>query len=292
MKCSVLLLALALPGIALAAKTPVEASMVITGTITVNRDGGVAGHALHDEDKVPPGVVQIVQRTIKGWRFIPIVENGKAVPAKTGMAVRVVADMVDDDHATIRVAGVSFGCDAYQAKNLLPNACPPGATVTTEQQHPPEYPIPALKEGLGGEVYLAVEVGRDGHVVRADAIQVNLFSRITDHVRIENVFANNAREAALRWRFRAPTIGPEAAKDHWVVTVPVVYTIVRPGLGRSVPDQYGKWRAYIPGAARDVPWAKDNAAGSSDALSDGGAPFVRDSRFTLKTQSSIDGDHS
>ncbi|WHZ19673.1 MAG: hypothetical protein OJF55_001822 [Rhodanobacteraceae bacterium] len=281
------LLALALCGAVCAAEAPIEASMVITGTITVNPAGGVQGYALHDQDKIPPGVVQIVERTIKGWQFVPIVENGQPVAAQAGMAVRVVARMIDKANAEIRVAGASFGCDAYQAKNLLPNACPPGTTVTPDRRQPPEYPRQALKEGLGGEVYLAVEVGRDGRVIRADAMQVNLSNRFGSPLRMQNAFANNARDAAMKWRFNVPTVGPEAAKDHWVVTVPVVYTI-----GGPMPDDYGKWHAYVPGPARDVPWARDDTPGSADALAGGGMPFVRDSRFVLKTQSGADGDRS
>lgn len=163
MKYSIwLLLALALSGVAGAAETPIEASMVIAGTITVDPQGDVASYTLHDEDKVPPGVVQIVQRTIKGWQFVPIVQDGKAVTATAGMSVRVVADMVDEGHATIRVAGASFGCDAYQAKDLLPNACQPGTAIAyaANGRHPPEYPIRALKEGRLGR--RGVPGGRGG----------------------------------------------------------------------------------------------------------------------------------
>lgn len=282
------LLAVLMPVAAGAAEQPVEASMVVAGTITVDATGGVQGYTLHEQDKIPPGVVQIVERTIKGWQFVPVVENGKAITAQAGMAVRVVARKTDENHMAIRVAGASFGCSAYQAKKLLPNACPSGTTVTAERQQPPRYPGEALKEGLGGEVYLAVEVGRDGRVIRADATQVNLSNRISGSaVRVQNVFANNARDAAMKWRFNVPTVGPEAAKDHWVVTVPISYTI-----GGPAPDVYGKWHAYVPGPERDVPWAKGKASGSADALAGGGAPFVRDSRFVLKIQPGVDGDRS
>ena len=293
MKYSVwLLLALALSGVASAAETPIEASMVVTGTITVDAAGGVASYTLHDQSKVPPGVVQIVQRTIKSWQFVPVVQDGKAVTATAGMSVRVVADMIDASHATIRVAGASFGCDAYQAKDLLPNTCQPGTTIAyaANGRRPPEYPIRALKEGLGGEVYLAVEVGRDGRVIRAEAKQVNLFNRIGTPAIFRKVFADSASAAAFMWRFEVPTVGRQASKDHWTALIPVVYTI-----GRSARPEYGQWSAYIPGPVQDIPWAKDDAAshaGSADAIAGGGTPFVRDPRFVLKSQLGTDDSRS
>lgn len=269
---------------ALAAQAPVEASMVLTGTITVSPDGAVKTWTLRDEAAIPPGVVQIVRRTIDGWRFVPILENGKPVTAKTGMAVRVVADMVDDSHATIRVAGATFGCDAYQVRALLHDACKPGTTVTAapDGRPPPTYPTKALRFGMGGEVYLDIEVGRDGRVTRVAARQVNLSNRIV-LVRPEvmrHVFAENAEQAAKRWRFQVPTIGPEAVRDHWVVRVEVNYSLDED----KPPPSYGKWRAYIPGPVHDNSWAGDTAAGSRDSADAiaGDGPFTPDARFVLK----------
>lgn len=287
----VMLLACLIPVASLAAGQPVEASMVVTGTVTVNTDGDVREYALHEQDKIPPGVVQMIGQAVKGWHFVPVVENGKPVTAQTGMVVRVVAHMVDKTHAEIRVTGASFGCSAYQTRTLLPTACPANTRVTAERQQPPRYPGEALKEGLGGKVYLAVDVGRDGRVIRAEATQVNLSNRIAGSaVRVQNVFAVNARDAAMKWRFNVPTVGPEAAKDHWVVVIPINYSIA--GSTSGQPEVYGKWHAYVPGPARDVPWARDDASGSADAIAGDGTPFTRDARFVLKTQPGTAGDKS
>jgi hypothetical protein len=145
--------------------TPVaEASMIVTGTITVNPDGSVRDYTLHDQASIPPAVVQIVSRTIGTWRFEPVTKDNKAIVVQAGMAVRVVVSVADKEHATMRVASESFGCSAYQAKSLLPDTCPPDTTVAFRRRQPPEYPIAAMRQNLGGEVYLAVEVGKDGRV--------------------------------------------------------------------------------------------------------------------------------
>lgn len=291
--CLGILLGLIAPALACAATAPVEASMVVTGTITVNPDGSVRGYALHDADKVPPGVVQLIKRTIQGWQFSPIEEHGKRVTARAGMTVRVTADMVDAKHASIKVSGAQFGCNAYQADPLLPNACKPATTVHPLQRKPPLYPLDAMRLGAEGVVYLVVEVGRDGHVMHAAARQVNLYHRLrTDPARMRKSLAKAAQRAALKWTFKVPTVGPEAAVDHWIVQVPVAYSMH----GNVYDHGYGRWSAYVRGPVRDIPWSDSdggaNSKGSADAIAGGGAPFVRDTRLVLKAPIAGNDSHS
>lgn len=276
-----LLAALLLPALALAAKgTAQENSMVVTGTITVDPAGRVAGYALREPDKLPPVVRQIIQQTVPTWTFVPILDDGRPVAAKTGMSLRVVATITDAEHATIRVASAAFGCEARQ-KSRLPGECPAGTAVAYKhRERPPSYPTAALRAGLGGEVYLVLAIGRDGHVVNAAVRQVNLYSRISDAHFYRQAFANTALEAARKWTFDIPTTGPKAAKEHWVIQVPVNYSI-----GHASGVKYGQWNAYVPGPVQNVPWSDDDASGAArgaDAIA-GSAPFVRDPRFVLKT---------
>lgn len=302
MKLSPWLLSLLLfPTLALADKPPVEASMVLVGTITVNPDGSVRGYTVQRKDEVPPGVLEIVQRTVSGWQFVPIVADGKAVTAEAGMTLRVVGKMTDAEHLTVRVADASFGCNSYLTKSLLPNACPPDTEVAAVKRAPPEYPREALRGGAEGEVRLLVDVGRDGRVLHAAAQWVNLYHLPRqDPDAMRSALAKAAEAAALTWEFKPPTVGPNAAKDHWVVAVPINYTFERDdaptGIGtrnrRSYSDPgYGKWAAYLPGPVQRVPWAgtSDDGAGSVMA---GSAPFVPDSRFVLKTPLARDAGQS
>ncbi len=309
--CLGILLGLIVPVLALAAKTPVEASMVLTGTITVNPDGSVRGYALHDADKVPPGVVQLVKRTLQGWRFFPIVEHGKPVTARAGMTVRVTADMVDAKHVAIKVSGAQFGCSAYQADALLPGACKPATIVQPLQRKLPLYPLDAAHLGAEGVVYLVVEVGRDGHVMHAAARQVNLYHRLqTDQAAMRESLAQAAQRAALKWTFKVPTVGPEAAMDHWIVQVPVDYRL-EPWHGWrkngamcestmtckfGFDQKYGQWQGYVRGPVRVIPWAdgdsKPGAHANGDAIAGNGALFIRDGRFVLKTPLAGNGSQS
>lgn len=269
-------------GMSAAAAPSVEMSMVVTGTITVNPDGSVRSYTIHELDKLPPAARRIVQATVPHWQFVPIMANGKAVALEAGMSLRLIADMIDHNHARVYVAGAEFGCDAGRARKLLPGECPKGTSVSYARRWPPNYPEDALQARVGGQVFLVLQVDRNGHVSQAAARQVNLYSVTGWPAHYRKVLAEASLRAARKWQFSVPTMGPNAAKDHWVVEVPVNYWMGPPG---SAPVQhYGQWNAYIPGPVQDIPWAgRDGAAGSADAIAGGGAPFVRDTRFVLET---------
>ncbi len=278
------LLMLLVPVFALAAEPPVQFSMVITGSITVNPEGGVQSYTLAGQDKLPPSALQIVRKTVPEWQFEPVMVDGKPVTARAGMSLRLVASKIDAEHVAIRVAGAEFGCDAELARKLSPDVCPKNARITMERQATPPYPLDAMFHGVGGEVFLVLQIGRDGHVTQAGVRQVNLRSRIKPQAHFRKVLADAALKAARKWRFHVPTAGPDSGKEHWVVQVPIDYTLEPPGAGRRAlraRHKYRQWNAYIPGPVHDFPWDPADwggAAGSTDAVA-GGAPFSRDTRF-------------
>lgn len=269
------------PGLAWAANPPVEASMLLVGTITVNPDGGVKDYAIRDSDEVPAGVLQVVKRSIGGWKFEPIVVDGKAVTAEAGMAIRLVADVSDQQHVTVRVAGASFGCSAHQMKAAFPGACPPDQELGYARTRAPVYPAMALRYGGEGTVFLLVEVARDGHVARVATQQVNLAHQLRwsgDAKRVRNALAKAAETAVGWWKFKVPTAGPNAAREHWRARIPMRFTF-----RNDRRPAYGHWNAYLPGPKHTVPWADGDAPGArADAVAGGGA-FLRDARFVLKT---------
>lgn len=290
-RAACLLLSLFIPALGLAAEPHVEGSMLVTGTITVDPQGGVQSYAVQDLDKLPPSVRQIIQTTVPRWRFVPIMADGRAVTAEAGMSLRIVADMVDAQHATIRVAGAAFGCDA-RPKSNLPGECPAGTAVRYVRRQPPDYPIEAVQARVGGEVFLVLQVDRDGHVSQAAVRQVNLYARSDSPVPYRRMLANAALRAAKKWLFQVPTAGPDATKDHWIVQVPINYTI---GFSAPAITGYGQWNAYFPGPMQDIPWDHEETSGASsasgDAIANGGL-FVRDTRFVLKTALADGGSRS
>jgi hypothetical protein len=272
-----LLVASAMPVLAFArggadaAKRGVEASMLVTGTITVDTRGGVQSYAVQDMGKLPPSVRQIIQATVPRWQFVPIMVDGKAMAAEAGMSLRIVADMLDAQHATIRIAGAAFGCDARPRSNL-PGECPAGTIVRYVRRDPPSYPVAALNARVGGEVFLVLQVDRNGHVSQAAVRQVNLYSMTDWPAHYRKVLGEATLRVARKWQFRVPTTGPSATKDHWVVQVPVNYALG--SCCSALPHRYGQWNAYVPGPVQDIPWDHEDAAGpsrtSADAIANGG----------------------
>lgn len=290
-----LLLGLLVPAVAFAqggvdaAKRSVEASMLVTGEIAVNPDGSLYGYSLDHRDKLPAVVVKLIGQTLPSWKFTPVQVDGKAVLAKALMSLRIVAKPIDDDREAISVESAAFGVDTPQAHSS--SRCANGACLAYLERRPPAYPGDLLRDLVSGTVYLAVEVDSQGKVSRVAVEQVNL-RRLADEPtlrRWRRELGRVSMSAARYWKFQPPRTGSEAGKDHWVVTVPVNYSIGIPGTRKTIgtPD-YGHWDDYVRGPAQPVPWAgsragKGIAEGGADAVPDRGTPFVADTRFVLLT---------
>ncbi|HEX5960830.1 MAG TPA: energy transducer TonB [Rhodanobacteraceae bacterium] len=296
-----LLPGLLLPALALAhggvdaAKRSVEASMLVTGEIAVNPDGSVYGYSLDQRDKLPPVVVKLIGQTLPRWKFTPVMVDGKAMLAKATMSLRVVAKQLDGKHDAISVESAAFGIETAQAHT--PSACADGACLTYLARRPPDYPRDLVEELVSGTVYLAVEVNRQGKVAQAAVERVNL-RRLADETmltRWRRELGRVTMKAARTWTFQPPRSGPEAGKDHWVVTIPVNFSIGAPGTRQSIgAPGYGQWDAYVPGPAHSIPWevagnGRGVSKGGFDAVPDSGAPFVADTRFVLLTPLGGDG---
>jgi hypothetical protein len=289
MKCSALLLGsvlFAATGAAFATNPNVEASMVVTGTITVNPDGSVHDYTLYRESDLPPGVLQLVKQSVPRWKFKPVEVEGKPVEAQTGMTLRIKANMMADHSVTLAVSGANFGC-LGKWEGISDQVCPAGSTtVVSPHNKLPSYPVAAMRMGVSGEVYVAVEIGRDGKVIRAAATRVDMYSFDSNkrgQAANRKLLADASVEAIKDWTYAIPTTGIEASKDHWIVTQPVDFTLM--GDRSHSLQTYGKWNSYVPGPEEDVPWAHDDhSTGGSDAIADNGQPFTRDSRFVLETQ--------
>lgn len=293
MRLACLLLGLALPALAFAnagadaAKDGVEMGMVVTGTIAVNPDGSVYAWTLDRQEKLPPAVVEVVKAIVPAWKFEPVRVAGKPVLAKTRMSLRIVAQPLDAQHWSVRIAGAAFGRHAGRARTRV--ECPPGACIEFNQRRRPRYPVDVGVDGVGGTVYLVQEVGRDGRVIRQAVRQVDL-RRTGDADRMafwRHELAQASLDAAKDWTYHVPTAGAAAANGHWVVRVPIDYALLTSN--RPLPRPvYGQWQIYVPGPVQAIPWLKASHGGgaprgSPDAIPGGGAPFIADARFVLKT---------
>lgn len=235
-----------------------EASMLLTGTINVDPKGAVTGFAIDHRDKVPSGVVQLVDSTVPRWRFEPVARDGQAVAAHTSMSLLVVATQPDDTHYRIAINGATFGDASASA----------GGIAGTSMK-PPTYPAGPLYSGVSGAAYLVLRIDPQGNVADVVVEQVNLraLGSPAESNGWRKQFAESAARTARHWTFTVPASPAPEDGGFFNVRVPVDFKV-----GED-PIAYGHWQTYIPGPRQPIPWLHLHDTGNwsaPDALVAGG----------------------
>lgn len=227
-----------------AVRKQVEASMLLTGTVDIASDGTVDGYDFVETAAVNADVRKLLARVVPAWRFEPVLVNGQPADVRAETSIRLVMNRTADDAYLMRIVGASFGSPED------------GESPTSLSLAPPSYPRNLAMKGVGGTVYLALKIDRDGQVVDAVAEQVNLrtIASETSMQRYRDQLAQAALRAADQWTFRGPVAGPEVDAPHWSVRVPVDFLPPE----NSKPIEAGAWHAYVPGPRQPVPWASDD----------------------------------
>ncbi len=252
-----------------AVRKQAEGSMLVTGRVTITREGRVDGWTIDRRDDLPPAVVNVIDASAPGWRFEPILLDGKPAHGSARMSLRMVAERIDDERFRVSIRDGYFGREAVRmAKRVdgspdAPADEAPGDQVGKARMGAPRYPDLALRAGVTGTVYVVVRIGHSGQVEDAAVEQVNL--RVVgperEMARMRDMLAQSALAAARRWEFHPPTHGEAADEPFWSVRVPVDYRIH--GLGQ--PAEYGRWEVYVPGPRMPVPWQMESLEGSDIA---------------------------
>ncbi|MDN5780658.1 MAG: energy transducer TonB [Luteimonas sp.] len=245
-----------------AVRKQVEVSMLLTGTIDIERDGSVSGYVLDQREKVPDYVTTLLDRRVAAWQFEPTVRDGQPVAVRSPMSVRMVARPTEDDRFEISISGTSFDGEYSGAATDY---------VTGDRLDPPAYPMAAIRMGGQGTVYLMLRIGRDGRVGDLFVEQVNLtaIGREAEMAKMREQLSKAAVDAAWKWTFHPPTTGEAIGEDSWAVRVPVEFD----NYDNKAPG-YGKWQPYLPGQRRTATWAQDDA--SPDTVAGGGVHPVGD----------------
>lgn len=217
---------LLIAGMAQAKDDPVL-ELAAIGMLEVGPDGSVLDYTL--ENDLDPAVASLVDRTVSGWRFEPVLEDGKPVIAVTRMRLDLEAVPTGDSYV-LRVADVSLGA-------------PDPADMP-----PPAYPRSALGEGVGAKVTLLIQVDTEGRVRQVHVEQVSMTRRMGkrgDFLRER--FADVSREAALGWTFDAVELidGERVAARY---RVPVTFE-------SGSANDWAERETYIPGPYHPAPWA-------------------------------------
>ncbi len=261
--CSALVSVVAFAAPAPAGKRVVEASMLVTGSIVIAPDGSVRSYGVDKPDKLAPTISSLIDETVRAWKFVPVVMDGRPVTAQTKMHLRLIGASTADGNYALRVAGASFTGDMPAEYEQSDDKA--------FRRLPPRYPVGALRAGVGATVYLVVKVGSQGQVLDAAAEQVNLdtLGTVRQMAGLRDAFAKASVSAALRWTYPPPTSGVVSGDAYVVVRVPVTFTVSRSG-ARPV-DDYGRWHTYVRGPREVVPWldVTQLAADGVDTVPDG-----------------------
>jgi hypothetical protein len=185
---------LAMAGGSAEIRKQVEASTLVTGMIDIEPDGSVSAHVIDHPEKLPEAVANLIGRASPGWRFEPILVDGKPIRARTKMSVRIVARKLEDDRVAMRIGSAVFGQEIE------------GEYVSSRNLQPPRYPAGAAYAGVAGTVYLVLRIGRNGTVEQVHAEQVNLRVVARNEAemnRWRDMLAETSVLTAKRWKFGA-----------------------------------------------------------------------------------------
>jgi hypothetical protein len=139
-----------------------EASMLVTGSVEITPDGSVKDYSIDHLDMLPKPVVQLIRNNMPLWKFRFDSPQTAAVTAK--MSLRLLAKHVDNTHDSLSISGAQF-----EQGHQIPGEWTSRNTIVL-----PHYPTLELASHASGTVYVAMQIGRDGHVMKAVAQQVNL----------------------------------------------------------------------------------------------------------------------
>lgn len=268
-----------------AVRKQVEASMLVTGRVTIEQDGGVSAWEIDQREKLPDVVAGLVDRSIPGWKFEPVLLDGKPTRGHARMSLRLVADQLEDGRYRVSIRNGYFGRDALSLEERQERGLDE-EQLTRVRLQPPVYPAQALEWGVQGTVYLIVRVGRQGTVEDVAVEQVNLrvLGSEKEMQRMRDVIVKPALAAARKWTFRVPVKGEWADEETWSARVPVDYRF-----NGSKTVAYGEWEAYVPGPRMPVPWHMESLEGFDIAPDTLVAGQVHQAGLGLKLLTPLEG---
>jgi hypothetical protein len=234
------------------------------GEIQIAPDGHVSDYQL--KTKLAPSVAEALDRAVRGWRFEPVLVDGRAVVAKTTMSIQLHGEPKSGDTYSLSVSGVNFG------------------VLTKAKQVPPEYPHDAVQARLGARVVLHLQIDADGNVVKALPGQTSLTMRARSEHEAElwrRRFEKASIAAALQWHYDPSESVDGKPMANRYALAPIVFNVID---GPSDPGPQG-WVAYVPGPVHPAPWDKAVAAGNDQqrfAQLTNGETASANSNFRLK----------
>lgn len=246
-----------------------EATMVVTGRITIERDGRASAWELDHRRRLPPEVAALVDEDLHEWRFAPVLVDGQAVRGSARMRLLLKARPLPDGDFGAAIVAARFGREAVERDEEdagRSDRRDESPVVTAIDMKPPLYPRQASAAKAWGRVYLVLRIDRQGRVDEAMVQQVNLSKPAGPDrmARMRQVLGEASLDAARGWKFQPPTTGDLVDEPYWTVRVPIdFHPPVRLVSYVDIQDHanyyVGRWNVYVPGPVTQVPWKLDPA---------------------------------
>jgi TonB family protein len=276
----------AMPAFARAPATPpapleTVMSMQVLGEVDIDAAGNVVAFRFD----APPAqsVRPAVERTIRGWRFVPRVD-GEAMQAQTISMRMSLAARESGGKYLSQVENVALSAKAAKASRTAENET---VTLRADVMRPPMYPGGLAQLGISGKVLVGLLVDEKGRVANATVVQSALMDAQDQSEgarRALKYFEDAALDAARRWRFEViPGKGVPTPGD-MTVLVPVNYAM-------SHKDLPGRWRSIVRTVRTPPPWlpAADDRAriGVADVGDQGAVPEAADVRLAVEQAGTV-----
>ena len=251
-------------------RSEVEASMLVTGTVDIERDGAVASYAIDQEDKLPSQVTSLVHGFVPQMRFEPVRDGGAPIATRAKMSLRLVAKPSGEGAMTVAIRSAHFG-DETPVDD--PN------TVRGASLPPPRFPRSVSSIGGQGTVYTLVQVAPDGSIrdLAIEQVNLNAVGTAREMASVREALSNAVRLTARRWQFIPPDDGRVPKLGYWIVRVPIAFAFT------DETHQYGQWKAYHPGPRERPAWMPPDPPGFSPDTLAAGTAHSAESRFRLLT---------
>lgn len=222
---------------AMAADAPDVFELTVAGELVIGREGEVREFRL--DHGLQPAIERLVSQSVSRWTFEPVRQDGRAVVAKTRMALALSATEQEDGRFLVRVDDVDFGALGQPRRWVRPRIPDEAKQVGT---------------GTSARVLVAARLAPDGRVTDAHALQVSL----TQDLRADFVRAAYARAvvaAVKRWQFEPlETIDGHARGGQVVIPLEFNLKLLPQYNGYRPPLRFKVWKRYIPGPVVPAPW--------------------------------------
>jgi hypothetical protein len=241
----------------------VELTITAVGRIAIDPEGKVHDYTM--ETNLAPTIANQINRHVRSWRFEPILVDGRAVIAETGLRLSLAA-VPDGEHYKFRIERVDFGAAGESSRITMP-------------RRGPRYPNQAIQALMEARVILIVRVDEHGKAIDVHRYQTSLspHAKGAEAARWRRIFEHASTNAVKHWTFEPGEL-VDGRPIGGSVMVPIEFRLTDAGSARGD----GQWRAYVPGPIQPAPWLSEAIVADDVGALGNGETLALSSRFRLK----------